>query len=128
MFVVPYGFFSFSTLGQQIDLNGDLILSDSIFTSENFQNLFEENPSYVIEDLEIILPFISNQWKRLGNNYLQKHLQNIQIIDLSNDINDEILFGDLFYDRLYEILNKNTNNFDIYNKLIPRDTSGTSKN
>ncbi len=113
--------------GQQIDTNGALILSDSIFTSENFSSLFEENPSYFVQDLQIILPFISNQWKQLANNYLQKQLKNIQINDLSNDINQENIFGELFYDRLYAVLNKDSVNFDIYTKLIPRDSSGTSK-
>jgi len=114
--------------GQQIDTNGALILSDSIFTSENFSSLFEENPSYFVQDLQIILPFISNQWKQLANNYLQKQLKNIQINDSSNDINQENIFGELFYDRLYAVLNKDSVNFDIYTKLIPRDSSGTSKN
>jgi hypothetical protein len=120
-------FFLKFNLGQQIDSNGALILSDSIFTCENFHNLFEENPSYLVQDLQIILPFISNQWIRLVNNYLQKQLQNVQINDLSNEINEEILFGELFYERLYEVLNKDSVNFDFYNKLIPRDSSGTSK-
>ncbi len=115
-------------LGQQIDTNGALILSDSLFTSENFHSLFEENPSYLVQDLQIILPFISNQWKQLTNDYLQKQLKNIQINDLSNEINGENSFGELFYDRLYDVLNKDSINFDIYTKLISRDHSGTSKN
>jgi hypothetical protein len=119
-------FFKFN-IGQQIDSNGAFILSDSIFTCENFYSLFEENPSYLVQDLQIILPFISNQWIRLLNNYLQKQLQNVQINDLSNEINDEISFGELFYERLYEVLNKDSVNFDFYKKLIPRESSGTSK-
>ncbi len=42
-------------------------------------------------------------------------------------INQENSFGDLFYERLVEILNKPSVNFDIYTKLIPRESSGTSK-
>jgi len=121
------GFFFRLNLGQQIDSNGAFILSDSIFTCDNFHSLFDENSSYLIQDLQIILPFVSNQWIRLSNNYLQKQLQNIQINDLSKKINEENSFGELFYDRLYEVLNKDSINFDIYTKLIPKDSSGTSK-
>ncbi|CAF3956830.1 unnamed protein product [Rotaria sordida] len=108
--------------GQQIDSNGSFILSDSVLTSDHFSNLFEDNSTYIIEDLQIILPFISHQWIRLLK---QKYLKNIQIDDLSKEINEENSFGNIFYERLIQILNKNTINFDIYNKLIPRDSSGT---
>ncbi|CAF0725790.1 unnamed protein product [Adineta steineri] len=108
--------------GQQIDSNGALILSDSLFTSENFHSLFEENTSYVIQDLEISLPYVSNQWMKLSTNYLQKQLENVQIYDLSNEINEENSFGQRFYERLLHVLN---NDFDIYSKLIPRNNSGT---
>ncbi|CAF4346061.1 unnamed protein product, partial [Adineta steineri] len=107
---------------QQIDSNGALILSDSLFTTENFHSLFEENTSYVIQDLEISLPYVSNQWMKLSTNYLQKQLENVQIYDLSNEINEENSFGQRFYERLLHVLN---NDFDIYSKLIPRNNSGT---
>ncbi len=119
--------FSLRNSGQQIDFNGALILSDSLFTSENFRSLFEENPSYFVQDLHIILPLISNQWKQLANDYLEKQLKNIQINDSSNEINETNAFGELFYERLYGVLNKASVNFDIYAKLIPRNSSGTSK-
>jgi hypothetical protein len=99
-----------------------------VFTCDNFYSLFEDNPSSVIQDLQIILPFVSNQWIRLSNNYLQKHLHNVQMNDLSHERNKENAFGELFYERLYEVLNKDSINFDIYKKLIPRENSGTSKN
>ncbi|CAF3328543.1 unnamed protein product [Rotaria sp. Silwood2] len=108
--------------GQQIDSNGSFILSDSVLTSDHFYNLFEDNSTYVIEDLQIILPFISHQWTRLLK---QKYLKNIQLDDLSKEINEENSFGNKFYERLSQILNKDIINFDIYNKLIPRDSSGT---
>ncbi|CAF3782004.1 unnamed protein product [Rotaria sp. Silwood1] len=108
--------------GQQIDSNGSLILTDSVLTSDHFYNLFEDNSTYVIEDLQIILPFISHQWTRLLK---QKYLKNIQIDDLTKEINEKNSFGNQFYERLIQILNKHTINFDIYNKLIPRDSSGT---
>jgi hypothetical protein len=47
--------------------------------------------------------------------------------DLSHERNEENAFGELFYERLYEVLNKDSINFDIYKKLIPRENSGTSK-
>lgn len=66
---------------------------------------------------------MSHQWTKLSK---QKYIKNIQIDDLSKEINQENLFGSQFYHRLYEILNRNNINFDICNKLIARDTSGTS--
>jgi len=102
-----------------------LILADSILTSEHIHNLFEDNSNYTIQQLQIILPFISHQWTRLLK---QKHLKHIEIDDLSKEINEENSFGNGFYQQLVKILNKETVNFDIYTKLIPRDSSGTSKN
>jgi hypothetical protein len=58
----------------------------------------------------------------------QKHVKNIEIDDLSKEINEENSLGEQFYQRLVQVLNKNTINFDIYTKLIPRDSAGTSKN
>ena len=107
-------------IGQQIDSNGGFILADSIFTSNHIHKLFEDNSAYVIQDLQIILPYISHQWTRLLK---QKH---IKINDISRETNEQTSFGDQFYERLVQILNKNTVNFDIYAKLIPRDSSGTS--
>ncbi len=120
-------YFSFN-IGQQIDSNGALILSDSMFTCENFSSLFEENPSYLVQDLQLMLPFVSNQWMQCANHSLQKHLENVRIDDLSNEGNQENAFGELFYDRLCEVLSHDSTSFDIYTKLIPRDNSGTSKN
>ena len=118
----------FEYIGQQINSNGALILSDSIFTCDKFYNLFEEeNCSYVIQDLEIILPFVSNQWIKLLTNYLKNKLENIQIHDISSEINLDNSFGKLFYERLIQILTKNSINFNIDTKLISRDRSGTSK-
>jgi len=102
-----------------------LILVDSILTSEHLQNLFEDNSTYIIQDLQIILPFISHQWTRLLK---QKYIKNIEINDLSKEINENNSFGNEFYERLVQILTKDSINFDIYTKLIPRDSSGTSKN
>lgn len=112
--------------GQQIDSTGALVLSDSTFTCENLQSLFEENPSYLVQDLQIILPSMSDQWKRLGKNYLEKQLKHVQIEDLSNEIHEENFFGALFFERFYEIFNRDSVDFDIYAKLIPKDNSGTS--
>ena len=80
-----------------------------------------------MQDLQIILPFVSHQWTRLAHNYLEKQLKTVQLNDLSNEINDENMFGELFYERLHEVLNQAALNFDIYTKLIPRNSSGTSK-
>ncbi|CAF3324183.1 unnamed protein product [Rotaria sp. Silwood1] len=111
--------------GQQIDSNGALILSDSLFTCDHFYSLFEDNSSYLVQDLQIILPFVSNQWIKLSNNYLEKKLKYVQIDDLSGNINQENSFGQVFYERLIQTLTKDSTNFDIYTKLIPRDNSGT---
>ncbi|CAF2104100.1 unnamed protein product [Rotaria magnacalcarata] len=111
--------------GQQIDSNGALILSDSLFTCDNFYSVFEDQPSYVIQDLQLLLPFVSNQWTKLSSSYLAKKLDNIQINDLSDEIDQDNLFGRLFYERLIQLLTKDSINFDIYTKLIPRDSSGT---
>jgi hypothetical protein len=115
----------FFSSGQQVDSNGGFILVDSILTSEHLQNLFEDNSTYIIQDLQIILPFISHQWTRLLK---QKYIKNIEIDDLSKEINENNSFGNKFYEQLVQILTKNSINFDIYTKLIPRDSSGTSKN
>ncbi|CAF2710465.1 unnamed protein product [Rotaria sp. Silwood2] len=111
--------------GQQIDPNGALILSDSIFTCDTVYSLFEENSSYLVQDLQMILPFVSNQWTKLSNNYLEKKLKNIQINDLSGKIDEENSFGQVFYEKFSQILTKDSVNFDIYTKLLPRDNSGT---
>lgn len=78
----------------------------------------------MIQDLQIILPFISHQWTRLLK---QKYLKTIEINDLSKEINEENRFGTKFFEELREFLNQSSINFDIYSKLIPRDSSGSSK-
>ncbi|CAF1454047.1 unnamed protein product [Adineta steineri] len=108
--------------GQQIDSNGAFILTDSLLTSDHLHNLLEDNSTYAIQDLQIILPYVSTQWTRLLK---QKQLKNIQIDDVSNESQEKDLFGKQFYERLIQILTKDTINFDIYTKLIPRDSSGT---
>ncbi|CAM4785388.1 unnamed protein product [Rotaria magnacalcarata] len=108
--------------GQQIDSNGSLILADSTFTSDHLNNLFEDGGKYLTEDLQIILPFISHQWTKLLK---QKCIKSIHIDDLSKVINNENSFGNEFYQRLNQVLYKDSIDFDIYNKLIPRDSSGT---
>ncbi|UJR13645.1 hypothetical protein I4U23_000657 [Adineta vaga] len=108
--------------GQQIDSNGGIILADSIFTSDHLHSLFEDNSTFVIQDLQIILPYGSPQWIRLLK---QKQIKHIHIDDLSKEINEENTFGEGFYERFIEILTKDTINFDIYSKLIPRTSSGT---
>jgi hypothetical protein len=116
------------SLGQQVDSNGALILSDSTFTSENFHSLFEENPTFLLQDLQIVLPLVSKQWSKIVNNYLQKQLEHVEINDLSHSINQENVFGERFYERLIQSLRNDAVNFDVYSKLTPRDSSGTSKN
>ena len=111
-------------LGQQLDSNSGLILADSVFTSDHLQNLFEENSTFAIQDLQIFLPYVSSPWMRLLK---QKHVKNVQIDDLSRDNNEEKIFGERFYERLVQVLTKDTINFDIYSKLRPRDSSGTSE-
>ncbi|CAF4635849.1 unnamed protein product [Rotaria socialis] len=111
--------------GQQLDSNGALILSDSLFTCDNFYSVFEDQSSYAIQDLQLLLPFVSNQWAKLSSSYLAKKLLNIQINDLSDEIDQDNSFGHLFYERLVQLLTKDSINFDIYMKLIPRDNSGT---
>ncbi len=54
-------------------------------------------------------------------------MQNVRINDLSTEINQENSFGQRFYERLIQILNNDLVDFDIYTKLIPKDSSGTSK-
>ena len=111
-------------LGQQIDTSGGLILSDSIFTSEHIHNLFEENSTFVIEQLQILLPFVSHQWTRLLK---QKCLKHVEIDDVSKEGNGNSEFGENFSAKLMQILNSENVSFDFYNKLVPRDSSGTSK-
>ncbi|CAF3466823.1 unnamed protein product [Rotaria socialis] len=108
--------------GQQIDSHGSLILADSTFTSDHLNNLFEDGGKYLTEDLQIILPFISHQWTKLLK---QKCVKNIHIDDLSKEINNENSFGNEFYQRLNQVLYKDSIDFDIYHKLISRDSSGT---
>lgn len=103
-------------------------MSDSLFTCENFYSLFEENPSYFVEDLRIILPFVSNAWLKLFNNCLKNQLQNVDISDLSDEINENNIFGELFYEKLIQILTNDSINFDINSKLVPRNNAGTSEN
>jgi len=99
-----------------------------LFTCENLGNIFEENPSYLIRNLQIVLPLITNQWNRLAKNFLPKYIENIQLNDLSNEQVAEEFFGDVFYDTLAEVLYRHSVNFDIPTKLVPRDNAGTSKN
>lgn len=113
-------------IGQQVDTNGALVLSDSLFTCDNLFNLFDEYSSFLVQDLQLILPYISNQWQKLATQYSSHHLKNIEINDLSDNIKSNHVFGKLFYDRFVHFLNRNSNNFDIYSKLTPRDSSGTS--
>ncbi|CAF1554497.1 unnamed protein product [Adineta ricciae] len=108
--------------GQQLDSNGGLILADSVFTSDHLQNLLEENSTFVVQDMQIFLPYVSSSWTRLLK---QKRIKNVQIDDLSRENNEEKIFGERFYERLVQVLTKDTTNFDIYSKLRPRDSSGT---
>lgn len=98
-----------------------------MFTCENLGNIFEENPSYLIRNLQLVLPLITNQWNRLAKNFLPKYIANVQLNDLSNEQVAEEFFGDIFYDTLAEVLYRNSVSFDIPTKLIPRENAGTSK-
>lgn len=101
-----------------------MVLSDSIFISEHISDLFEENSTFIIEQLQILLPFISHQWTRLLK---QKFLKHIEIDDISKENNANSDFGQIFTQKLMQILNSSSVSFDVYNKLIPRDSSGTSE-
>ena len=92
--------------------------------SEHIHALFEENSTFVVEQLQIILPFISHQWTRLLK---QKCLRHVQIDDVSKECNENSEFGENFAQKLMEILNADNVSFDIYNKLVPRESAGTSK-
>lgn len=110
--------------GQQVDTSGGLILSDSIFVAEHISHLFEENSTLIIEQLQILLPFISHQWTRLLK---QKFVKHIDIEDIAKENNANSDFGQIFTQKLMQILHAQSVSFDIYNKLIPRDSSGTSE-
>lgn len=99
------------------------MLADSIFTAEHLHALLEDNSIYVIQDLQIVLPNVAPHWARLSK---QKKLKNIQVDDLSKEADEQKIFGERFYERLVQVLTKDTANFDIYSKLVPRDSSGTS--
>ena len=114
-------------IGQQIDSNGAWILSDAVLSPDHIHSLFVENSSFAVQDLHLILPLLSHLWTRLSTNYLQKRLKHVQLDDCSAEVNEENTFGKKFYEGLIDILSKETVNFDIYTKLVPRDSSGTSK-
>lgn len=120
--------YAFHLLGQQLDSNGAFILSDSTYSSDDFYNLFEENPSYIIQDLQLVLPSVSNQWIKLASHYLEKKLRHVQINDISDELDNDNSFGQIFCEKLIQALTKESVNFDIYSKLIPRESGGTSMN
>ena len=107
--------------------NGALVLADSPLTCAHFYGLFNNNVSYRMRDLHVILPFVSDQWGKVLRSQLEKYLPRVQIIDASLDVQRENRFGTIFYERLNRCLNDEAVNFDISAKLIPKDTSGTSK-
>ncbi|CAF0750388.1 unnamed protein product [Adineta ricciae] len=111
--------------GQQVDSNGALMLSDSLFTAENFSSLFQEDRDYVLENLQIVLPFVSNQWMKLANNYLKKHVEHVEIHDLTNEVVANNSFGHRLYERLVQVIRNDSNHFDIYSKLVSGNNSGT---
>ena len=113
--------------GQQIASNGALILADSVFTSEHLSSLLQSHESYQLENLHLILPFISTQWKKLFEDQLSKSLQRAQINNGSAQVNDDNEFGEVFYEKISGILQDKKVNFDIDTKLIPKDSSGTSE-
>ena len=53
-------------------------------------------------------------------------MKHVQLLDLSTDLEQENNFGEGFSQRLGEILSQDTTDFDIYRKLIPRDSAGAS--
>ena len=103
------------------------MLSDSLFTAENFSSLFREDREYVLENLQIVLPFVSNQWMKLANNYLQKYVEHIEIHDLTNEVVANSSFGHRLYERLVQVIRNDSSHFDIYSKLVSGNNSGTSK-
>ena len=114
-------------VGQQINTNGALVLSDAMLTCEHISRLFEEQNSFVVRELRLTLPFVSSQWKSFARDHLSKHLQKVQISDLLMEAYTPGTFGEIFYDNLSQGLNKDTVDFDIYSKLLAKDTSGTSR-
>jgi hypothetical protein len=104
-----------------------VLLADSVFSSEHLSGLFNNNVSYRIQDLHVTLPYVSDQWSKVLRSRLEKYLHRVQINDASVQVDGENHFGEIFYKRLSRRLNDEAVNFDISMKLIPKDTSGTSK-
>ena len=75
----------------------------------------------------MVLPFVSDQWSKVLRSRLEKYLHRVQINDTSAEVDRENHFGEIFYKRLSRRLNDEAVNFDISMKLIPKETSGTSK-
>lgn len=80
----------------------------------------------MLQDLQLVLPLVSSQWSKLTH-HLQKHVEYVRIHDVFHPIEEESSFGQRFYERLMSVLQDESVNFDIYGKLPPRDSSGTSK-
>ena len=98
-----------------------------MLTCSHVCRLFEEQNSFAVRELHLTLPFVSSQWKSVARDQLSKHLQKVQISDLLMEAYTPGTFGEIFYDKLSQALNKDTVDFDIYSKLVAKDTSGTSK-
>lgn len=114
-------------IGQQIDTNGAWIFNDCTLTSEHFHRLIEETSPIATEDLQMSFPYVSPSWTRFSSNYLSKRFKHVRLDDLSSDPPNENPFGEIFLQRFKENLVKETIQFDLEQKLIPRENAGASK-
>ena len=110
-----------------MDTNGALVLSDAMLTCEHVSRLFEEQNSFVVRELHMTFPFVSSQWKSFARDHLSKHLQKVHMSDLLMEAYTPGTFGEIFYENLSQVLDKDMVDFDIYSKLLAKDTSGTSR-
>ncbi|CAF0777232.1 unnamed protein product [Didymodactylos carnosus] len=109
--------------GQQLDTNGSFVLSDSLFSCENFQSLEEVN-GWSVNELQLMMPYVSQQWAKFSTNYLQKHIQTVSIEELSSKTKDSTGdFGENFYSKFSSIYTQI--DLDLYSKMVPSTSSGT---
>jgi hypothetical protein len=115
------------SLGQQIQSDGALVLTDALLTSNHLSRLLADRSTVCVQDLHLILPFVSSQWATLFREQLNVDLQHAQVDDVSNRNGSVEHFGDRFYETLIACQTCESVDFDIYNKLIAKDSSGTSE-
>lgn len=74
-----------------------------------------------IENLQVVLPFVTNNWKQI-----EKLVKNFTLSVPSTETKKENMFGEIFYEKLVRRLTEKNISFEVHEKLVPRQSSGSS--